>query len=148
MRELWKKTAKLAGIGFVLGMLVGLCFLVPGPGIRAYYADHGAVGLALFMGLSGLLGAVNMGTTTIYELEKWSVLRCTLAHFAIAMSTYFAVGFTLDWLSLDEPWSFIMVPVCVVVYFIIWLIMYTRYKRQIRHINVALEQWKAKQRDE
>ena len=148
MRKLWKTSAKLAAVGFALGILVGLGFLAFGEGIGAYYAAHGAGRMALFLGLSGLLGAVNMGTTTIYDLEQWSLLRCTLTHFAIAMGNYFTVGFTLGWISFDEPWSFIMVPICIVVYFIIWLIMYLRYKRQIRHINAALEQWKVKQRDE
>lgn len=148
MREFWKKTEKLAVVGFVLGMLVGLVFLAIATGIRAYYVKYGAGQMALFMGLSGLLGAVNVGTTTIYELERWSLLRCTLTHFVIAMGSYFAVGFALGWLSFDEPLSFIMVPACVVVYFIIWLVMYLIYKRQIRYINAALGQWKAKQRDE
>lgn len=148
MRGFWKKTAKLAVIGFVLGMLVGLCFMALGPGIGIYYASNGLGRMALFMGLSGLLGAVNVGTMTIYELENWGLLRCTLTHFGIAMGTYFAVGFTLGWLSFDEPWSFVMVPICVVVYFIIWLVMYLIYRREIRHINAALGQWKARQRDE
>lgn len=147
MRNFWKQTAKLAAVGFALGLLVGLVFLAFN-GIQEYYARNGTGKLALYLALSGALGAVNTGFTTIYDLEKWSVLRCTLTHFCIAMGAYLTVGFTLGWLSFDEPWSFIMVPICVVVYFIIWLIMYKRYNRQIRRINAALKQWKAEQRDD
>ena len=100
------------------------------------------------MALSGLLGAVNVGTTTIYTLERWDVLRCTLVHFAIAMTTFCAVGFTLGWLSPRNPASLWMLAACVIAYFIIWLIMYLRYRRQIRRINEALKGWKDAQRDE
>lgn len=146
MRDYRKKTLLLAAAGFAAGLLVGLGFLFV-TGINAYYAQNGPGRLALYIVLSGVLGAVNLGTTTIYSLEHWGLLRCTLTHFLIAMASFCTVGFALGWLSLREPVTLWMLPVCVMVYFIIWLVMYLCYRREIRRINRALERWKAEQDD-
>ena len=147
MRELWKKTATLASIGFALGILVGLGFLSI-TGIGAYFARKGPGGMALYLALSGLLGAIGMGTTTIYDLEHWGLLRCTLTHFIIVTAAYCAVGFTLGWLDLHSPMTLFILAGCVVAYSIIWLIMYLRFNREIRRINEALKDWKRKQGEE
>ncbi len=144
MSELWKKTIILAAIGFVLGILVGLGYLSI-TGVGAYYVKKGAGGLALYLALSGLLGAVSVGGTTIYSLEHWGLLRCTVTHFAITFSAYCAVGFALGWLDLTEPATLLILLGNVIAYFIIWLVMWIRYRRQIRQINEALKTWKARQ---
>ena len=147
MNEFWKKTAILAAIGFILGILVGMGFLLIG-GSGIYFEMNGANRTALYLALSGLLGAVNMGPVTIYSLERWGLLRCTLTHFFISMSSVCAVGFTLGWLSLRDPFTVWMLAGCVVAYFIIWFIMYALYKRQIRRMNEALKRWKDEQGEE
>ena len=95
--------------------------------------------------LHPLLGAVGMGGTTIYSLEHWGLLRCTVTHFVITLLAYCAVGFTLGWLDLREPGTSLMFLGYVIAYFIIWLTMCIKYKRQIRRINEALKTWKAHQ---
>lgn len=144
MRELWRKTVNLAGTGFILGMWVGLGFLSI-TDIGTYYIQNGADGLALYLALSGLLGAVGMGGMTIYSLEQWSLLRCTVTHSIITLSTYCAVGFTLGWLDLRDRTTLFMFLGYVIAYCIIWLAMHLKYKRQIRQINEALRTWKAHQ---
>lgn len=147
MREFWKKTFVRAAIGCVLGVLVGLGFLLPF-GIGAFYDQHGMGGFALHLAMSGLLGVVNMGSTTIYSLEHWSVLRCTVTHFLITMTCLCTVGFSMGWFTLHDPVTPWMLGSCVVIYFIIWLIISLRCKREIRQINAALKDWKSTQRDE
>ena len=144
MSEFWKKAIIRASIGFVLGILVGLGFLSIS-GVGAYTVQKGAGGLALYLALSGLLGAVGVGGTTIYSLEHWGLLRCTATHFAITLTAYCAAGFTLGWLDLRDPVTPFMFLGYVIAYLIIWLVMYFRCKRQIRQINEALRTWKAHQ---
>lgn len=146
MSEFWKRTAFLAAVGFALGILVGLGFLSI-TGVGTYYVQRGVDGLALYLALSGLLGAVGMGGTTIYSLEHWCLLRCTATHFVITLSAYCAVGFMLGWLDLRDPVTPYMFLGYVIAYFIIWLVMYLKYKRQIRQINEALKTWKAQHDD-
>ena len=144
MGKFWKKTIILAAIGFALGILVGLGFLSI-TGVGTYYVQKGTDGLALYLALSGLLGAVGMGSTTIYSLEHWGLLRCTATHFVITLLAYCAVGFTLGWLDLRDPGTLLMLLGYVIAYFIIWVAMCIKYKRQIRRINEALKTWKAHQ---
>ena len=147
MRDFWKNTSKMAAIGFAAGILVGLGFLLP-YGVGAFYAEYGAGRFALHLGLSGVLGAVNMGSATIYSLEHWGVLRCTVTHFVITMSCLCLIGFPMGWFTLHDsvtPW---VLGSCVVVYFVIWLVMYLRGRRQVRRINEALKSWKDAQGDE
>ena len=144
MSEFWKKAIIRASIGFVLGILVGLGFLSI-TGVGTYYVQKGADGLALYLALSGLLGAVGMGGTTIYSLEHWGLLRCTATHFVVTLLAYCAVGFTLGWLDPRDPATPYMFLGYVIAYCIIWLVMCLIYKRQIRRINEALKTWKAHQ---
>ena len=145
MRELWKKSLFLASVGFVLGVLLGLGILALEGSLGG--GEQQAGGMTLYLVSSGLLGAVNMGATVVYSMESWGLLRVTLTHFCICMASVCGVGIWIGWLSPGDPWTWIILGVCVVVYFIIWIIMYLRYKREIRKINEALERWKDAQGD-
>ncbi len=140
MNRLLKKTVLQAVIGFVLGIFVGIGFLFIGDGMD--YTQHGPGLFALYLLLSGALGAVGVGGTTIYSLEDWSLLRCTAVHCALTLSAYCAVGGTLGWLDLSSPESLIMLLLYGIAYLIIWLIMYLIYQRKIHQINEALKKWK------
>lgn len=147
MREFWKRTLSMAAVGFALGILVGLGFLAS-YGVGEYYARYGAGRFALHLAMSGLLGAVNMGSTTIYSLEHWGLLRCTLTHFCLTMFSMCAIGFSMGWFDLRSAVTLWILAVCVVLYFIIWLIMCLIYRQKIRHINAALKDWKNAQGDD
>ena len=146
MNGLWKKAAVRSSIGFVMGVLVGMGFLST-TGFSEYLAQYGPGRFILYMFSSGMLGAINMGATIIYEMEHWGLLRCTLSHFAIAMATYFTIGFSMGWLRLRDPFTGLMSAACVVIYFIIWLIIWLLNRRRIRKVNEALKAWKDEQKN-
>ncbi len=147
MNGFWKRTAFWGSVGFILGILVGLVIL-SASGIGAYCARNGTAYFALYLATSGVLGAINMGTATIYSLERWGLLRCTLTHFCVAMTTLCVVGFSMGWLSLNDPTTRWILAFSVVAYFIVWAIMCWMYRRKIRRINAALKGWQASHRDE
>ncbi len=147
MREFLKKTAFWGSIGFIMGILIGLVIL-SFAGIDAYCAEYGTAHFALYLVTSGALGAINMGTTTIYSLERWGLLRCTLTHFCVVMTTLCVVGFSMGWLRFRDPVTRWILAVSVVAYFIVWTIMCLLYRRKIRRINAALKGWQASHRDE
>jgi len=141
VRGLWKKMAFRAMIGFAIGVLVGTGFLASA-GIRNYYTEYGIGRFALYLILSGVLGAVNVGTTILYDFDEWSLARSTLTHFCITMTTLCAIGFPMRWFSLHDPVTWWMFLIFVVIYFIIWLVLYLKYRREVRQINSALKDWK------
>ena len=146
MSEFWKKTAFRGSVGFILGVMVGVAIL-SFSGVGEYCAQNGTARFVLYLMSSGVLGAINMGTTTLYSLERWGLLRCTLTHFCVVMATLCAVGFSMGWLSLRDPATRWILGISVVAYFAVWAVMYWDYKRKIRRINEALKDWRASQKD-
>ena len=89
--------------------------------------------------LGGIPGAIAMGTTVIYDIEKWSILRVTVTHFLIVMVVTLLASFVLKWF---EPWSmafWIMLMMEAVAYFIVWLILFLHYRTTVHKLNELLE---------
>ncbi len=132
-----KKGLILGLVGFAVGVLVGLVFLF-------LNSDNGwgPMMISLHIILSGVLGAVAMGFSVIYEAESWSVTRCTVTHFLITFGTMFTIGFSLGWFPLNDIGTYIMTACMLVAYFMIWIIMYTTSKKQAKELDEELKAWK------
>ena len=64
----------------------------------------------------------------------------TVTHFLIVTGVMLLACFVLKWF---EPWStafWIMLAVVAIGYFIVWLIIYRCYKKQIRKLNELLKE--------
>ncbi|MBQ9008104.1 MAG: DUF3021 family protein [Clostridia bacterium] len=88
---LFKKAIILGSVGFVIGALISAGFgLIYGTSenIRQVLPH-------LFFG--GLYGAVTMGSTVFYDIEKWNIARATATHFLLVVSLYCVLVFTLGW---------------------------------------------------
>ncbi len=135
---LWKKAALLGIVGFVLGCLIGIVFILTGS----------SNGLALkdlpHILLGGIYGAVSMGSSVVYEIERWSIARATATHFLLLFVLYFLLVISMGWFRLDEPVFWIVVAVMVVGYVFIWLFQYLSYRRKICEMNEDLKKWKRK----
>lgn len=144
-----KKVFILAWIGFFLGMLAGA--------LIAWFADGSLVNprLAAWTGsetasvilqalISGLLGAVAMGGTMVYEIERWSLAACTATHYLMTELSYVTIALVLGWVESLEG-LLIMLTIQLVIYVVIWLIMYRRYQIQIRELNELLKKSKSEQ---
>ena len=142
MKELLKKTALLSAIGFAVGVLVGLGFLAF-YGVQATVEAYGAGWLMAYMLICSAMGAINLGTMTLYEIERWSLTRATLTHLAITLATCGGLGLFLGWFRSAVIWY--MLIAFVVAYFIIWLIIYLSYKRRVKKLNEDLKHWKEAQ---
>ena len=143
-----KKALWLSLLGFALGMGVGLLFYFL-RGEDGYLArKENRPDLILYFAFCGVFGAVNMGTSALYDIEEWSILRCTATHFAICLGStvlFFGALILLDWMSMPPAAGIaVMGAAFVTVYFFIWLMQYLSYKREVRKINAKLRQWKSK----
>lgn len=96
----------------------------------------------------GIYGAVAMGSSIVYELEDWSILKATVIHFLLTMSCLTIVGLTLGWLHAA---SFIelgfIYGAFVVAYAAIWLIQCLIYKKEIEDINEGIIRLKRQDAD-
>ena len=146
MRKDLKKVIILSVIGLALGLLVGAFFWFFGSEdggeapTLAYALRHFAV--------SGLFGAYAMGSTVFYDVEHWSITRATLTHFVPLFLMYLAVGIIQSWFTFGDPVFWVMTIIWLAMYFIIWLICYLGYKKEIGKMNRQLESWKTGARED
>lgn len=137
-----KKGFVLSGIGFLSGMIIGslIAALSAGTLINAKIAartgsEAGSVIIQTL--LSGLLGAIAMGSMVIYEMERWSILRCTAVHYLLTEFSYVLIAALLGWFgSVTE--LLISLGVQLAIYLVIWTVMYRRYRAKVRELNQLL----------
>lgn len=147
MTNLRKKALLMSLIGFVLGIVVGICILlVTEPGSLSF-GGH-ILTMILYYVFCGLLGALSMGTSVIYDIESWSIFRCTVTHFLITIVGFIAfyAGLIAIGVSSLPPSgiSIFIIAVFVVVYFCIWLVQYLVFRHKVKKMNAKLQVWKEK----
>ena len=87
--------------------------------------------------MSALMGAICMGSSVVYEIESWSLVRVTVTHYAISFVAFLATSLYLKWF--DNTALLIALLIFTVVYFLIWLIEYQVWKKEVRHLNRELQ---------
>lgn len=145
-----KKTIKMAVIGFVLGMAIGNIIAIAtthfgGGGDTLIFSPlllektgSAAGALAVQTLMSGLLGAISFGSTVLYELDSPPLTLVSITHCAICLAAYFPIALFLGWISPTVRDIGTMSFIMIAVYMVIWLIMYARYKTEVREMNEML----------
>ncbi len=150
MNDARKKAFWLSLAGFALGVCISLMFHSLAGG-EAYLAkpDHSPARLLYFV-LSGIYGAVNMGTSALYDIDEWSILRCTLTHFLISVGStlaFFGLMIALGWMDMPSATTCALTGAAfLLIYFLIWLTQYLLYHRRVRNMNEKLRDRKRKLR--
>ena len=135
---LWKKATLLGLTGFVLGIMIWAGFaLMSGSseGLRDAFPH---------LLLGGLYGAMAMGSSVAYAVEKWSIARATATHFLLMFGLYCLLVLSMGWFRIEDPVFWIVIAVMAVGYVLIWLLQYLAYKRKVQQMNDDLRMLKAK----
>ena len=130
MKDLIRKTIIRALLGAVIGIGISISLHVFFNG----YADAYEVVIQLVG--SAILGMVNMGAMSIYDIESWGLLRSTVTHFVLSLSSFLPANSLLGWF--DKNVMLIVIVAFVLIYFMIWLFQYLIWKREIRKMNENL----------
>jgi hypothetical protein len=149
-----RKTLKLATIGFLMGMITGniIAYFTAGDTYalvsEALVARIGSETAAIIVQtvMSGIYGAIAMGGVSFYEIEEWSLLRTAFTHYALCMISFIPIALLLGWIRpeaflLDYSYS---AAGQTVTYVIIFMIMYIRYRHEVKELNSMLEEIEAK----
>ncbi len=138
-----KRILKLVAIGFLGGMVMGnlIAYLTGGSFVNQkllslYVSEAGSVILQTL--LSGLLGAIAMGGTEVYELERWPLALSSLTHYGMIVVTYTAIALSLGWVG-GAAELLITIFIQTAAYAAIWMVIFLRYKRKVRELNELLE---------
>ena len=142
---MWVRLLKRAGIGFLLGIVVGnLITWIPGitsgkmisPDLIVSIGS-GAGAMAVQTLVMGLYGALAMGGMTLYEIERWPLAMSTAVHYLIIAVSFVVMDLLLRWNS--SPAEILVVEaILLAVFSLIWLIMFLRYRSQVRRLNAEL----------
>ena len=150
-----KKTLKAAGIGFLIGMIVGnvIAFLTgnsgtggvtfASPQLLGMAGGSGTVAMLLQSLFSGLYGAVCFAGMSFYEIERMPLAAATALHCALIVLLFIPIALLLGWVS-DIGTLLMISGMQLVGFFIIWLILYFGYKKQIRELNEMQEHFQNK----
>ena len=141
-----KKTLIRAGIGFLIGMVVGnVIAILTGSSatngitfasVKLLEMANGSAAVAMLLQslFSGLYGALCFAGISFYEIERWPLALATFAHCAVIIITFIPVALLLGWVgSLIE--ILIIAGIQLIAFFIIWLSLYFGYKKQVRELN-------------
>ena len=128
-----------AFVGCFIGVVIIVCIsLAIGGGdmhvaTPALLAQVGSeVGaFSLQMAAAMLIGAIWSGTSVIWEVERWSLLRQTLTHFLLCSVVCLPIAWAMDWMA-DQPGWYLFGFVAM--YVGIWLINYLQIRRRVREI--------------
>lgn len=86
------------------------------------------------------VGAVGAGSSVIWEIEKWSLLKQTLVHFAVIAVPFFGIGYVMNWMPHHLYGALCYVGGFLLVYLIMWLSIYFSIKSKIKKMNKQLQE--------
>lgn len=144
-----EKTLRRAAFGYVVGMPIGtiilivLSFATQGGAhlfTDALLARTGSEAGALLMQtvLSGIIGAVGVGGTSLFDIEGWSLFRSATVYYATYTITFMPIGFFLGWIESVSD-ALVMAEVFAIVVLVATLAITARYKMQVEQLNALLE---------
>ena len=134
MSELKNSFIIRALIGAIMGMLISL-FICTFANDLSQLAEHKLYFIVQVIG-SGIYGAIPMGGTICYEIEKWSLLKATLIHYCMTMAAFLITNALLGWFSRS-----IIIYVLLAMttgFFMIWFAEYFGWKKTIKRMNQDL----------
>ena len=145
-----KKTLKMAGIGFLIGIVVGNLIAIltssshtggitiASQQLMSLSGGNPVIAVILQSLFSGIYGATCFAGVVFYNIERMPLAAATALHCGVIIFMYILIALLLGWVgSIIE--LFIIAGIQIVVFFIIWLILYFSYKKQVRELN-AMQQ--------
>ena len=92
---------------------------------------------------SGIYGAVCFAGMTFYDAERLPLAAATALHCITIILLFVPISLFLGWTSSIAE-NLIIMGIQLVAFFIIWLIMYSIYKKQVKELNELMNKTKDK----
>ena len=147
-----KKTLKAAGIGFLIGVVVGnLIAILTGNSdtggvtfassqLLDMAGGSALVAMLLQSLFSGLYGALCFAGMTLYDVDRLPLAAATALHCGIIVLPFIPISYLLGWVGgINE--TLIIAVLQIAAFFMIWLILYFAYKKQVRELNNIQKQF-------
>ena len=134
------RVLKNAGLGFLLGIAIlnmitafqGAAVPVSAKFLERMGSMRAAMMVQTF--LCGVYGAICMGTTILYEEDRMPLALVSLLHCMICIVPFIPMALFLGWFTEIKD-AFVMMAIQCLAYFMVWLMMYIRYRMEIKELN-------------
>lgn len=139
-------------VSMVITIVFSLClggeeYFPASPELIAWFGNATAA-VTVQMICSLFIGALCGGSSVIWEIEKWSLMKQTLVHFAVLAVPFFGVGYLMNWLPHHIYGALGYVGGFVSVYLIMWCSIYFSIKSKLRKMNRQLSELQQENKEE
>ena len=153
-----KKVLLRAGIGFLIGAVVGnlIAFLTGSSATdgvafssrQLLDMSGGSAVLAMMLQslFSGLYGALCFAGMSLYDAERLPLAAATALHCGLIVLPFIPISYLLGWVG-GIVETLIIAAAQIAVFFIVWLILYFGYKKQIRELNDMQKDFSKREED-
>lgn len=137
-----------APIGVVVSLVITIIFSLcmghgeyfPAPHELIDWCGNETTAVIVQMFCSLFIGAVGGGSSVIWEIEKWSLLKQTLVHLAVIAVPFFGVGYVMNWLPHYLYGALGYIGGFVLVYVVMWCSIFFSIKAKIKKMNRQLQE--------
>lgn len=151
-----KKTLIRAALGFLIGIVIGnVIAILTGTSdtggvtfaskrLLDIAGGNGVIAMLLQSLFSGLYGAACFAGMSLYEAERMPLAASTALHCGLIVLPFIPISYLLGWVG-GILETVIIAAIQIVAFFIIWLILYFVYKKQVRELNEMQKQFSDKE---
>lgn len=151
-----KKTLIRAALGFLIGIVIGnVIATLTGTSdtggvtfaskrLLDIAGGNGVIAMLLQSLFSGLYGAACFAGMSLYEAERMPLAASTALHCGLIVLPFIPISYLLGWVG-GILETVIIAAIQIVAFFIIWLILYFVYKKQVRELNEMQKQFSDKE---
>ena len=141
-----KKMLKLAGIGFLSGIVIcTFIMIVVGkdsgfvtPLFAERIGNPKTAALLQFF-LSGVYGALTMGAVVLYDMDRLPLALATFLHCLICIVPFFPLALFLGWTKgIGE--ALLMAGFQLAAFILVWLVMFIRCRIMTKKLNEMQQQ--------
>lgn len=87
-----------------------------------------------------LYGAIWAGSSVIWEMEKWSLLRQATIHFVVISASTLPIAYCMHWMEHSFVGFLCYFGIFISVYLGIWVSQYFSIKKRIQQLNLKVQE--------
>ena len=153
-----KKVLLRAGIGFLIGALVGdfIAFLTGTSSTEGVTfasqqlldmsGGNAVIAMILQSLFSGLYGALCFAGMTLYDVDRLPLAAATALHCGLIVLPFIPISYLLGWVG-GVLETVIIAAIQIAAFFMIWLILYFVYKKQVKELNDMQKDFSEREED-
>ncbi len=89
--------------------------------------------------LSAVLGAGFAGSSIIWEMDKWSLLKQTSIYFGIVSVLMMTVAYICEWMEHSVKGILSYFAIFLVIFIVVWIVQYLIWKVRITKIKEGIQ---------